>query len=282
MGSGGARGSGGLDGPDWGVPKMNGVGGMGAMLSVLRRELWGYFSTPVAYVFILIFLVLGGSLTFADNFGAFFVRNQADLEVFFSFHPWLYLLLIPALSMRLWAEERRGGTIELLMTLPIPTWAAVVGKYLAAWAFTAIALGLTFPLWITVARLGDPDHGAIATSYLGSLLMAGGFLAIGSTVSALTRSQVVAFVVSVVICFGFMIGPLVPGLIEPLFAGYTDSGGGGVMPGWASDALLSFGFLSQFEDLRKGVVDARAVVFFSSLIGCLLAANVVIVETNRA
>ncbi len=171
--------------------------------SVLRRELGGYFATPVAYVFIVIFLILAGVATF--QLGGFFVRGQADLSPFFTFHPWLYLFLIPALSMRLWAEERRSGTIELLLTLPISPAGAVVGKYLAAWLFAGIALALTFPLWVTVNVLGDPDNGAIFTAYLGSLLMAGGFLAIGSAVSAATKSQVIAFVISVVLCFAMLL-----------------------------------------------------------------------------
>ena len=166
---------------------------------ILRRELASYFATPLAYVFILIFLVLANAFTF--YLGDFYQRGQADLKPFFAFHPWLYLFLIPALSMRLWAEERKSGTIELLMTLPVRTWEAVLGKYLAAWLFTGVALALTFPIWITVNYLGSPDNGVIFASYLGSLLLAGGFLAVGSCMSALTRSQVVAFILGVVACF---------------------------------------------------------------------------------
>jgi ABC-2 type transport system permease protein len=157
---------------------------MKGMIAVFKRELLGYFVTPVAYVFIVIFLVLTGVFTF--EIGGFYERGQADLRPFFDFHPWLYLFLIPAVSMRLWAEERRGGTIELLLTLPLALWATVAGKFLAAWAFTGIALVLTFPTWITVNVLGDPDNGAIVTGYIGSFLMAGGFLAIGSCVSAMS------------------------------------------------------------------------------------------------
>ncbi|RMH06899.1 MAG: ABC transporter permease, partial [Nitrospirae bacterium] len=170
---------------------------------IFRRELAGYFSTPIAAVFLVIFLLLSGAFTF--YLGNFFVRGQADLVPFFTFHPWLYLVLIPALAMRLWAEERRSGTIELLFTLPVTLGEAVVGKFLAAWCFTAIALALTFPMWITVNVLGSPDNGVILASYLGSLLMAGGFLAIGSCMSALTKNQVIAFVVSVVVCLGFVL-----------------------------------------------------------------------------
>ena len=167
------------------------------MLAIMKRELYGYFSTPVAYVFIVIFLFLTGVFTF--YLGSFYDSNQADLDPFFRFHPWLYLFLIPAISMRLWSEERKSGTIELLMTLPVTITDAVVGKFLAAWCFSGIALALTFPMWITVNYLGDPDNTVILASYLGSLLMAGGFLAIGSCISALTKNQVIAFVISVVI-----------------------------------------------------------------------------------
>jgi ABC-2 type transport system permease protein len=172
---------------------------MHSIATIFRREMASYFATPVAYVFIVIFLALNGVMTF--YVGGFFERNQADLVAFFSFHPWLYLFLIPALSMRLWAEERRTGTIELSMTLPLTATQIVVGKFLAAWAFTGIALALTFPIWLTVNFLGDPDNGAILAAYLGSLLMAGGFLAVGSFVSALTKNQVIAFVLSATLCF---------------------------------------------------------------------------------
>ncbi|MEQ9563031.1 MAG: ABC transporter permease subunit, partial [Woeseiaceae bacterium] len=171
--------------------------------ALFRRELRSYFATPVAYVFIVIFLVLMGTFTF--YLGGFYERGQADLQPFFSFHPWLYLFLVPAIAMRLWAEERKTGSIELLMTLPITAWQAVLGKFLAAWAFTGIALLLTFPIWITVNYLGDPDNGVIVAAYIGSFLMAGGFLAIGACLSAITRNQVIAFVITVVVSFGFLL-----------------------------------------------------------------------------
>ena len=238
--------------------------------SVLRRELGGYFATPVAYVFIVIFLILAGVSTF--QLGNFFARGQADLAPFFSFHPWLYLFLIPALSMRLWAEERRGGTIELLLTLPISPSGAVLGKYLAAWLFAGVALALTVPLWVTVNVLGDPDNGAIFTAYLGSLLMAGGFLAIGSAVSAATKSQVIAFVISVVLCFAMLL--LGFGAVQDFFGGWV--------PEPVLEVLSTFSFLSQFDMLSRGVIEARSLVFFASLIGCLLVANVVIVDLRKA
>ena len=184
---------------------------------IVKRELGAYFSTPLAYVFIVIFLALSGAMTFF--MGAFFERGQADLNSFFSFHPWLYLFLIPAISMRLWAEERKTGTIELLLTLPIPTWIIVIGKFLAAWAFIAIALGLTFPLWITVNYLGSPDNGVILASYIGSLVMAGGYLSIGSFLSAVTKNQVIAFILTAVVCFLFLMSGVE--LVQSFFQGWA-------------------------------------------------------------
>jgi ABC-2 type transport system permease protein len=244
-------------------------GMLGRTLAVFKRELAGYFVTPVAYVFIVIFLFVTGVFTF--QLGNFFERGQADLRPFFDWHPWLYLFLIPAISMRLWAEERKQGTLELLMTLPIPLPAAVLGKYLAAWAFAAIALALTFPMWITVNYLGNPDNGVIIAAYLGSLLMAGGFLAIGSAVSALTRNQVVAFVVTVVLCFAFLISGFPPVM--------------GFLSGWAPqaiiDAVASFSFLTHFESISKGVIDVRDLIFFGSLIAVFLFTTAVIIDARK-
>src|SRR6201995_1339702 len=166
---------------------------------IIGRELASYFATPLAYVFILIFLMLSSAFTF--YLGGFFERGQADLQSFFYWHPWLYLFLIPAVSMRLWAEERKSGSIELLMTQPVTLWEAVLGKYFAAWAFAGLALALTFPIWITVNFLGNPDNGTILAAYIGSFLLAGGYLAIGSATSALTSNQVIAFILGVVVCF---------------------------------------------------------------------------------
>src|SRR6478752_9787725 len=177
-----------------------------AIVTVFKRELKSYFATPVAYVFIVIFLILSGAFTF--YLGNFYERGQADLQPFFNFHPWLYLFLVPAVGMRLWSEERKSGTIELLLTLPVTMWQAVVGKFLAAWAFIAVALILTFPVWITVNVLGSPDNGVIFSSYLGSFLMAGAFLAIGSFVSTLTKNQVIAFIIASLICFLFTMSGL--------------------------------------------------------------------------
>ncbi len=240
------------------------------ILAIARRELHGYFSTPLAYVFIVIFLFLTGVFTF--YIGGFYERNQADLDPFFRFHPWLYLFLIPAIAMRLWSEERKSGTIELLMTLPITVPEAVLGKFLAAWAFSGIALVLTFPMWITVNYLGAPDNTVIVAGYFGSLMMAGGFLAIGACISALTRSQVIAFVVSVAVCFLFILSgfPMVLDFFQV----------------WAPqalvDAIASISFLTHFESLQKGVIDLRDLIYYAVLISFWLYANVVVIEMKKA
>ncbi len=243
---------------------------MNGLISIYKRELTSYFVTPVAYVFIVIFLFMTGVFTF--YLGAFYESNQADLEPFFRFHPWLYLFLIPAISMRLWSDERKSGSIELLMTLPVSITDAVVAKYLAAWTFTAIALILTFPMWITVNYLGEPDNAVILASYIGSLIMAGGFLAIGSCISALTKSQVISFVISVVICFMFILSgfPMVLDLVESW------------APQAVIDAIASFSFLTHFTSIKKGVIDMRDVIYFSALITFWLYVNVVIVENKKA
>lgn len=236
---------------------------------VARRELAGYFSTPVAYVFIVIFLALAGTLTF--YVGSFFERGQASLAAFFTFHPWLYLFLIPAVSMRLWAEERKTGTIELLVTMPLTTVAAVVGKFLAAWAFVTVALGLTFPLWITVNILGDPDNGAIIAGYVGSILMAGAFLAIGSCMSAVTRNQVVAFILAAAICFLFTMSGL-DLVLEATRA---------VLPEIMVQTVASMSFLSHFGDMSKGVISLGSVIFFASVIAFWLFATIVAINAEK-
>ena len=228
------------------------------IFAIFKREFFSYFATPVAYVFIVIFLAMMGSLAF--YVGGFFSSNQATLVSFFFYHPWLYLLLIPSISMRLWAEERKTGTVELLLTLPVSTTEAVMGKYFAAWAFAGIALSLTFPMWVTVNILGNPDNGVILASYVGSLVMAGAFLAIGSCVSALTKNQVIAFIVAATICFMFTMSGLE--LVLNFFRL------------WAPDLLIetiaSMSFLSHFRAIAKGVIDFRDAVFFGSLISFFL------------
>ncbi|MGQ0656947.1 MAG: ABC transporter permease subunit [Chromatiales bacterium] len=238
--------------------------------AIFKRELRGYFATPVAYVFIVIFLFLTGIFTF--YLGGFYERNQADMEPFFRFHPWLYLFLMPAIAMRLWSEERKSGTIELLMTLPVTLAEAVIGKFLAAWCFTAIALALTFPMWITVNYLGDPDNVVILFGYLGSLLMAGGFLAIGSCISALTKNQVIAFVISVVICFCFILSGYP--IVLDFFSGWA--------PQAIVNAISSFSFLAHFDAIKKGVIDARDVVYFASFIAFWIYANTLAINVKKA
>ena len=235
---------------------------MNKTLVVFRRELAGYFATPVAYVFIVIFLLLNGIFTF--YLGDFFERGQADLQPFFTWHPWLYLFLVPALGMRLWAEERRSGTIELLMTLPISVSQAVLGKFFAAWAFTAIGLALTFPVWITVNYLGDPDNGVVLAGYFGSLMLAGASLAIAACLSALTRNQVIAFVVAVSVCFLFTVAGLP--LVVNFFAGWA--------PQAVVDTIASFSFLVNFTDMTRGVIDLRHIVYFVSLTALWLVGNI--------
>lgn len=243
---------------------------MNPTLAIARRELASYFATPVAYVFIVIFLAMAGALTF--YLGGLYERGQADLQPFFAFHPWLYLFLVPAVSMRLWSEERKSGSIELLLTLPVTMWQAVLGKFLAAWAFIGIALVLTFPMWITVNYLGEPDNGVILTSYLGSLLMAGGFLAIGACLSAATRNQVVAFILTVVVCFLLLLAgfPLVLDFIRAL------------LPSVLVDAVASLSFLTHFNAISRGVIDLRDLLFFLLTIGVWLAASAVVIDLKKA
>ena len=238
--------------------------------ALFRRELTSYFATPVAYVFIVIFLMLMGAFTF--YIGGFYERGQADLRPFFNFHPWLYLFLVPAIAMRLWAEERKTGTVEFLMTLPLTPLQAVLGKFLAAWAFAGIALALTFPIWITVNYLGDPDNGAIFAGYVGSFLMAGGFLAIGSCVSAFTRNQVIAFVISVVLCFGFLLAGFP--LVLDLFSAWA--------PQIVVDGISSLSFLTHFADISRGVIDLRDLIYFALVIGAFLYANTIILRWKQA
>lgn len=243
---------------------------MGNIPTIFRRELASYFATPLAYVFIVIFLVMAGVLTFFV--GNFFERGQADLQSFFTFHPWLYLVLIPALSMRLWAEERKSGTIELFLTLPIRMTEAVIGKFLAAWCFAGIALALTFPFWITVDFLGRPDNGVILASYIASWLMAGALLAVGACVSAATKNQVIAFVVTAALAFVFTVAgsPVVLGLLQ------------GWAPDWLFRAATQMSFLGHFSAITRGVIDVRDLAYFLSIIIAFLGANVILIDLKKA
>lgn len=243
---------------------------MNGVMVITRRELASYFATPLAYVFIFIFLVLSGVFTF--YLGNFYEREQADLAPFFNFHPWLYLFLVPAISMRLWSEERKSGTIELLLTLPVRRFEAVLGKFLAAWLFAGLALLLTFPLWITVNYLGDPDNGVILASYIGSWLMAGAFLSIGSCMSAVSRSQVIAFIACGVVCLVFILAgfPLVLNVFNAW------------MPQAFVDTIASLSFLTHFASISKGILGLRDLLFFLSLMIVWLLATVIVVEMKQS
>ena len=243
---------------------------MSPVFAIAKRELRGYFATPLAPVFIVIFLLLAGVLTF--YVGGFFEGGQADLQSFFRYHPWLYLLLVPAVSMPLWAEERKSGTLELLLTQPVATWQAVLGKFLAAWAFVALALALTFPMWITVNWLGSPDNGVIFASYLGSLLMAGAYLAVGSCLSATTRSQVVAFILTVMTCLLLLLAGF-PLALDPLR---------GLLPQGAIDAVMGISFLTHFQAIMRGVLDLRDVSYFLLAIAAWLTASVLVINIRKA
>ncbi|ORE89408.1 ABC transporter permease [Oceanococcus atlanticus] len=243
---------------------------MSATKIIFRRELAAYFATPLAYIFIIIFLMLTGVFTF--YLGNFFARGQADLQSFFNFHPWLYLFLIPAIAMRIWSEERKAGTIELLLTLPITMGQAVWGKFLAAWAFIAIALAGTVPIWITVNYLGEPDNGIIVAAYLGSLLMAGAYLAVGICISAATKSQVIAFIVSLMVCFVFTLAGFP--LVLDMFSSW--------LPAGLTEAIASLSFLTHFQAIAKGVIDLRDVIFFAAFIAAWLYASAIVIDLKKA
>jgi ABC-2 type transport system permease protein len=237
--------------------------------TIAKRELGGYFSSPVAYVFIVIFLLLSGFFTFMV--GGFFERGDASLISFFMWHPWFYLFLVPAVGMRLWAEERRVGTLELLFTMPVTPWQAIVGKFLASWLFLALALVLTFPLVISVNHLGSPDNGVIFAGYVGSLMMAGAYLAISCMTSALTRNQVVSFIIAVVLCLFLILAGFPP--VTNLLAHWSAT---------LVDIIASFSFITHYEGFQKGVLDSRDVIFFLSVIGFSLFTTGVILRGHRA
>ncbi len=240
------------------------------VLTIAKRELGGYFASPVAFVFIVIFLLLAGFFTFMV--AGFFPRGQANLEAFFVWHPWLYLFLVPAVGMRMWSEERRLGTMELLLTMPVAPWQAIIGKFLAAWAVVGLALALTFPVWCTVNYLGNPDNGVIMASYLGSFLMAGAYLAITAMTSAMTRNQVVAFIVSVVLSLFLILAGYPP--VTNLLVQWAAP--------WFVDAVAAFSVMTHFESIQKGVLDSRDILYFLSVIGFSLFTTSVIVRAHRA
>jgi ABC-2 type transport system permease protein len=237
---------------------------------ILRRELASYFATPIAYVVLVVFLLLAN--LFAFWFGSFYERGQADLTPFFTFMPWLYLFLIPAISMRLWSEERRNGSIELLLTQPVTLWQAVLGKFLAAWIFVGLALALTFPLWITVNYLGEPDNGAIFAAYLGCFFVAGGFLAVGSFTSTLTKNQLIAFLIAMLISFLLLIAGF------PLVTDWF----GSWMWQWLLDGIVSLSFLTHFQNITKGVLDLRDVLYYALVTVFFLLASTVVLEARKS
>ncbi len=238
--------------------------------AIMKRELGGYFTSPIAYVFLVIFLLLTGFFTF--TVGNFFERGEASLVSFFTWHPWLYLFLVPAVGMRLWSEERRLGTLELLLTLPITTWQAIIGKFLASWLFLALALALTFPVIITVNWLGNPDNGVIIAGYVGSLLLAGTYLAISCMTSAMTRNQVISFILSVVICLFLILAGYTP--VTDLLTRFSNP--------VVVQTIAAFSVMTHFEGFQRGVLDTRDVIFFASVIGFALFATGVIIRNQRA
>jgi ABC-2 type transport system permease protein len=243
--------------------------GLASMLAVYRRELLSYVTTPTAYVFVAVFLFAIGLFTF--QVGGFFDARRADLTAFFSFHPWLFMVFLPAIAMRLWAEESRSGALELLLTLPAPTWSLVVGKFLAAWSVAGVALLLTAPLWITVNILGSPDNAAIFTAYLASLLMAGAYIAIGSAMSALTQAQIVAFVLAVLISF------LLTALGLPMVLDFFS----GMIGGGMAEAIARFSLLHHFDAAQRGVVEFRSVFYFLTVIALSLGCTMLAVDARR-
>lgn len=243
---------------------------MKPVITIAKRELTGYFASPVAFVFIVIFLLLSGFFSFMVS--GFFERGQASLETFFVWHPWLYLFLVPAVGMRMWSEERRLGTIELLLTMPVTPWQAILGKFLASWVVVGLALGLTFPVWITVNYLGAPDNGVILAGYIGSFLMGGAYLAITAMTSAMTRNQVVAFIVSVVLSLFLILAGFPP--VTNMLIHWAKP--------WMIEAIAAFSVMTHFESLQKGVLDSRDILYFLSVIGFSLFTTGVIVRTHRA
>ena len=243
---------------------------MSHLPALFQRELSSYFATPLAYIFVVIFLIANGIFTF--DLGGFYLRGQADLLPFFGFHPWLYLFMVPAIAMTLWADERKSGTIELLLTLPVRLADVVLAKFLAAWVLTGMALLLTFPVWITVNYLGDPDNGVILAAYIGSWCMAGGFLAIGSCMSACTRNSVIAFILTVTSCFVFVL------LGSPVLLNALPEW----LPQFLVDALAAMGFLTHFDSISKGVLEIRDLLFFAVFIAAWLLATAVVIEIKKA
>ena len=246
------------------------MNGLSNIKTIAKREIAGYFSSPVAFVFIVIFLLLSGFFTFMV--AGFFDRGEANLMPFFTWHPWLYLFLVPAVGMRMWSEERRLGTIELLLTMPVTTWQAIVGKFLASWAVIALALLLTFPVVATVNYLGNPDNGVVLAGYIGSLLMAGAYLSISAMTSAMTRNQVVSFIVAVVLSLFLILAGWPP--VTDLLVQWAKP--------WLVDGVAAFSVMTHFESVQKGVLDSRDILYFLSVIVFSLFTTGVIIRAHRA
>lgn len=242
---------------------------MSNVMTIMRRELHSYFTTPLAYIFIAVFLGLAGLFTF--KFGSFYEVRQANLAGFFFWHPWLYLFLVPAISMRLWAEERKSGTIELMFTLPVSLGQAVIAKFLAGWILLGVALALTFPVVLTTAVLGDPDNGQVIAGYAGSFLMAGAYLAIGCCMSAVTKNQVISFVISLVVCFVFMLAHF------PVVLDFFAQG-----PQWLLDAVTSMSFVSHFDAIQRGVIQFNDLIFFGTVMAAWLYATSLVLDYKKA
>jgi ABC-2 type transport system permease protein len=237
---------------------------------IIKRELAGYFGSPVAYVFLVIFLVLCGFFTFYVSH--FYEQEQADLRAFFEWHPWIFLFLVPAVGMRLWADERRTGTIELILTLPVTLSEVIVGKFIAAWLFIGLGLFLTFPLVLTVSYLGDPDLGAVFCAYVGSFLLAGAYLSVGSMTSSMTRNQVISFILSVIICL-FLVLAGWPPVIE-ILSGWS--------PQWLINVISGFSFMPHFQSMERGVLDLRDIIYYISVIFFMLFSNGVVLQNRKA
>ena len=245
-------------------------GSWAGIKTIAKRELAAYFESPVAYVFLVIFLLLAGFFTFA--FGGFFERGEASLVAFFNWLPWLFLFLVPAAGMRLWSEERRLGTIELLLTMPVADWQAIVGKFLASWLFLVVALALSFPIVVTVNVLGDPDNGVIASGYVGAALLAGAYLAISCMTSALTRNQVIAFILAVVLCLALILVGFSP--LTDLLARWASP--------WLVEGIAKFSVLTHYDGFQKGVLDSRDLLYFFSVMAYALFATGVVIRNHRA
>lgn len=243
---------------------------LASMAATARRDWEAAFATPLASLFIAAFVAAASLLAF--QIGGLFETGRADLQPFFQFLPWLFMIFMPALAMRSWAEEARSGTLEILLSLPVPTWTLVAGKFLALWGLAGLALLLTMPLWLLVSLLGPVDHGATAATYLVSFLVAGAYLAISCAMSAATSSQVIAFVLAVAVSFGFTAAGL-PVATETLRAALGDAAGA---------AVAGFSLLDVFDIAQRGVIEARGLVYLVTLTGFWLALATLLVRLRRS